>query len=127
MNEPNNNQIDNTSYYTLPCGRQLEDYMWMRGMNGPMWSCVKYLYRSGKKHGESTKKDTDKAWHFAGFLSANLGNVRAMWFARAMAEVVCAIKWDGVRYVTNAEVSIEAMKVDMEIIGASSIKKDNVK
>lgn len=69
----NNQQIDNTDYYALPDGTQLEDAMFDLHLDGPTWSGVKYLYRAGKKSGESTEKDQAKAMHFAEFLARKLG------------------------------------------------------
>ena len=63
MKVPNNNQIDNTSYYILPCGRQLEDFIvWMR-LDFAWGSALKYIWRAGMKDGESASKDRMKAYH----------------------------------------------------------------
>jgi len=63
-------QIDNTSYYRLPDGRQLEDFIWDRGLSFAEGSAVKYLYRAGHKDGESREKDVAKARHYARFVAA---------------------------------------------------------
>lgn len=60
----NNNQIDNTSYYALPSGRQLEDFIADHGLTFAEGSALKYLWRAGKKDGESAEKDRAKAEHF---------------------------------------------------------------
>ena len=60
----NNEQIDNTSYYTLPSGRQLEDFIADHGLKFAEGSALKYLWRAGKKDGESAEKDRAKAEHF---------------------------------------------------------------
>ena len=48
----NNEQIDNTSYYRLPSGRQLEDFIAEHGLKFAEGSALKYLWRAGKKDGE---------------------------------------------------------------------------
>lgn len=65
----NNEQIDNTSYYRLPCGKYLEDYIWEKGLNFAEGSALKYMWRCGKKDGESEKKDYSKAMHYCKFLA----------------------------------------------------------
>lgn len=102
MNEQNSNQINKTSYYALPCGRQLESYMWMRAMTGPEWSMVKYLYRAGQKDGESGEKDRAKAEHFARFLAERTMHSADKWMEFAAHEVESARKWDGVKIVTGS-------------------------
>ena len=63
----NNEQIDNTSYYALPSGRQLEDFIADYGLKFAEGSALKYLWRAGKKDGESAEKDRAKAQHFINF------------------------------------------------------------
>lgn len=65
----NNNQIDNTDYYRLPSGRQLEDFMAARKLSFAEGSALKYLFRAGKKDGESTEKDRAKAEHYIRFIA----------------------------------------------------------
>lgn len=65
----NNEQIDNTSYYTLPSGRQLEDFIAEHGLKFAEGSALKYLWRAGKKDGESAEKDRAKAEHFINFIA----------------------------------------------------------
>ncbi len=77
----NNTQIDRTSYYALPSGRQLEDFIADRNLSFAMGSAVKYLFRAGKKDGEAKEKDLAKADHFIRFIAARsnlpLNGVRA--------------------------------------------------
>lgn len=65
----NNNQIDNTSYYTLPSGKQLEDFIYIKNLTFAAGSALKYLWRAGKKDGESKEKDLKKAEHYICFLA----------------------------------------------------------
>lgn len=67
--KPNNTQIDHTSYYALPSGRQLEDFIADRNLSFAMGSALKYLWRAGKKDGESREKDLAKAEHYVRFKS----------------------------------------------------------
>lgn len=60
----NNNQIHNTSYYQLPSGRQLEDFIEDYSLSFAIGSAVKYLWRAGNKDGEPADKDRSKAEHF---------------------------------------------------------------
>lgn len=72
MRRLNNEQIDNTDYYRLPCGKYLEDYIHARGLAFALGSAVKYMWRAGKKDGESREKDLKKAGHYIDFASRNL-------------------------------------------------------
>jgi len=91
----NNKQIDNTSYYKLPCGKYLEDYIYHKGLNFAEGSALKYRWRAGHKDGESIDKDNAKCKHYCIFL-ANQGAVDVEsvisevegWYAEAFA-------WDG--------------------------------
>jgi hypothetical protein len=65
----NNNQIDNTSYYTLPSGKQLEDFIHAKNLTFAQGSALKYLWRAGKKDGESKEKDLNKAEHYIRFIA----------------------------------------------------------
>lgn len=65
----NNSQISNTSYYQLPCGKFLEDFIYYRGLNFNMGSALKYRWRAGKKDGESREKDLAKCEHYIRFES----------------------------------------------------------
>lgn len=68
----NNNQIDNTSYYTLPSGKQLEDFIYHKGLTFAEGSALKYLWRAGKKDGESKEKDLKKAEHYIRFYARKI-------------------------------------------------------
>lgn len=68
----NNQQIDNVSYYCLPNGGQLEDFIAAKGMSFALGSAVKYRWRAGKKDGESAEKDEKKAKHYIKFLEINV-------------------------------------------------------
>lgn len=70
----NNNQIDNTSYYTLPSGKQLEDFIHTKNLTFGAGSALKYLWRAGKKDGESKEKDLKKAEHYIRFLARRTDN-----------------------------------------------------
>lgn len=75
----NNNQIDNTSYYTLPSGKQLEDFIHAKNLTFAAGSALKYLWRAGKKDGESKEKDLKKAEHYIRFMaSLNVDSERAV-------------------------------------------------
>ena len=67
----NCNQIDNTDYYRLPCGRYLEDYIHARGLSFAEGSALKYMWRAGKKDGESCVKDMAKCAHYVMFIALN--------------------------------------------------------
>lgn len=91
----NNEQIDNTSYYKLPCGRYLEDYIYWKGLNFAEGSALKYKWRAGHKDGESVDKDNAKCKHYCNFLAikgaVDVESVIAEvedWYAEATA-------WDG--------------------------------
>ena len=63
----NNGQIDNTSYYLLPCGKFLEDFIYYKKLNFNIGSALKYKYRAGRKDGEGIEKDLAKADHYIAF------------------------------------------------------------
>lgn len=66
----NNNEVINApDYYLLPDGRQLEEFIEKECLDFAMGSALKYLYRAGKKHGESAEKDRKKAEHYVKFTS----------------------------------------------------------
>lgn len=91
----NNNQIDNTSYYTLPCGRQLEDFIAWKDFSFFVGSAVKYLWRAGNKDGESFDKDRSKAEHYIALIAKRskipVDTVRA----NVNTFVQLAKDWDG--------------------------------
>lgn len=80
----NNQQINNTSYYQLPSGKFLEDFIWEKGLDFAEGSALKYRWRAGKKDGESSEKDINKAVHYEKFIAAKRG-VSAE-FVRGMIE-----------------------------------------
>lgn len=82
--KPNNTQIDNTSYYALPSGRQLEDFIADRNLSFAMGSAVKYLYRAGKKDGEDKAKDLAKADHFVRFIAKRVNRSNVEVYNRAI-------------------------------------------
>lgn len=92
----NNEQIDNTSYYKLPCGLYLEDYIFAKGLNFAEGSALKYKWRAGNKDGETAEKDLAKCMHYCEYL-ARKGAVDT---ASVVQEVDdwCkeAIEWDGI-------------------------------
>lgn len=63
----NNNQINNTDYYRLPCGKYLEDFIYHKKLNFNMGSALKYKWRAGFKDGESEEKDQNKSVHYIEF------------------------------------------------------------
>ena len=63
----NNTQINKTSYYQLPCGMFLEDFIYSKGLNFNMGSALKYKWRAGHKDGESQEKDLAKCEHYICF------------------------------------------------------------
>lgn len=71
----NNNQIDNTSYYLLPCGKMLEDFIYVNSQHigFHMGNAIKYFWRAGKKYGESSEKDMAKCYHYAKFIAQKSG------------------------------------------------------
>lgn len=91
----NETQIDGTSYYALPCGRQLEDYIWTMRLDFARGSALKYRFRAGKKDGESEAKDRAKMEHYCAFVSSYDG----IPFDAVVSEVESmyedAMAWDG--------------------------------
>lgn len=69
----NNEQIDKTDYYRLPCGKYLEDFIDECGFSFAFGSAIKYLWRAGKKNGESKEKDMQKCEHFLKFVARREG------------------------------------------------------
>lgn len=92
----NNNQIDEADYYKLPCGRQLEDFIWHRRISFAGGSALKYFYRAGQKFGEPKEKDMAKFMHFCGFISRRTGKGVDVIAARIKQICASAKRWDGV-------------------------------
>jgi hypothetical protein len=91
----NNMQIDNTSYYLLPCGKSLEDFIWEKRLDFIRGSALKYYYRAGKKDGESTAKDISKCMHYCRFYAKKNG-VEAEEILNNIKQLYAeAIKWNG--------------------------------
>lgn len=61
----NNDIIDHPSYYRMPDGNDLEDFIYGLQLNFDEGCAVKYLFRAGFKDGESRTKDECKASHYA--------------------------------------------------------------
>ena len=91
----NNTQINGTSYYQLPCGRFLEDFIYYKGLNFNMGSAVKYCWRAGNKDGESESKDLKKADHYIVFEAKCSGYAEQKVRAYVNALIKEAKKWDG--------------------------------
>lgn len=72
----NNSQISETSYYRLPCGKFLEDFIAGKNLNFNIGSALKYLWRAGNKDGESEEKDRKKADHYIRFEAKCRGDYR---------------------------------------------------
>ena len=65
----NNEQINETSYYRLPCGRFLEDFIWWKKLNFAEGSALKYQFRAGRKDGESMDKEFLKRGHYIDYIA----------------------------------------------------------
>lgn len=68
----NNDQIDNTDYYRLPCGKYLEDFIYAKKMNFAWGSALKYWWRAGRKDGENVEKDLAKHEHYVRFIAREM-------------------------------------------------------
>lgn len=91
----NGDVIDGPDYYRLPCGRQLEDFIWERGLSFFAGSALKYRYRAGRKDGESAAKDLAKASHFAAQIARRRGRCLDYVQAYVVSLVHDARTWDG--------------------------------
>lgn len=91
----NNQQINNTSYYKLPCGRFLEDFIAKHNMSFAMGSALKYLWRAGNKDGESKEKDSAKYRHYRDFIFDPTLGKEAEWDAMFDQLIKDAKAWDG--------------------------------
>ena len=89
----NNEQINKTSYYRLPCGLFLEDYIEYKGLDFKWGSAVKYEYRAGNKDGESRDKDRRKRNHYICEIAAREGMACDEVLAAVKAHVCVARKW----------------------------------
>ena len=94
----NSEIIDNPNYYRLPCGKYLEDFIWYRNLNFAWGSALKYLWRAGRKDGESKEKDMNKCMHYVRSLVKQYDEVRIdEKFIMSRVEYLHdqASKWDG--------------------------------
>lgn len=94
----NNNTIDHPDYYRLPCGRDLEDFIYLRGFSFAQGSAVKYLWRAGKKDGESVEKDMNKCLHYLNYIHKHDPDGRCFAADDAVRD---AREWDGKFHVMN--------------------------
>ena len=91
----NSNQIDGTSYYVLPCGRQIEDFIWYRELNFQMGSALKSRYRMGKKDGEPMEKDGRKIGHYTVYMASHTVEDVAFFDEEVERLHDEAMAWDG--------------------------------
>lgn len=92
----NNEQIDNTDYYRLPCGLYLEDFIVYLGLDFAHGSALKYAWRAGRKHGESRDKDMKKMMHYCRLIARTRGDADATRAYERICELVwLAARWDG--------------------------------
>lgn len=90
----NNEQINNTSYYQLPCGKFLEDFIYFKKLNFNMGSALKYMWRAGNKDGESRAKDLAKANHYIMFEAKCRSQVMTMFGHPTLEDVVVKAEID---------------------------------
>lgn len=90
----NNQQINKTSYYQLPCGLFLEDYIDYRDLDFKWGSAVKYEYRAGAKDGEPEGKDRSKRNHYICEIAARDGVVHDAVLVLVRGYVAEAREWD---------------------------------
>ena len=85
----NNEIIDHPDYYRLPDGRDLEDYIADARLDFILGSALKYMWRAGKKHGESRDKDLAKADHYIKFKARRCGCDESL----VIADLSARLKW----------------------------------
>ena len=90
-----NMQINQTSYYLLPCGKYLEDFIYAKGLNFNMGSAVKYRWRAGNKDGESKEKDLAKCEHYVKLEAKKRKVPLTDVNSEVCGLVVEATEWDG--------------------------------
>lgn len=94
-----NEQINNTSYYKLPCGLYLEDFIEYMELDFK-WGCaVKYKYRAGKKDGETEEKDLGKCYHYVNEIADRELTPREIVYRTVCSLVDEAYYWDPPDYV----------------------------
>lgn len=99
----NNAQINKTSYYVLPCGKQLEDFIDIHNLGFILASALKYTYRAGLKDGETKEKDMAKADHFIRYLAEHRkGTTYEHWRQRVDTLDLLARQWDGKEWQDDA-------------------------
>ena len=91
----NNQQIDYTDYYRLPCGMQLEDFIAWKRLDFFEGSALKYAWRAGRKDGEPEAKDMAKCEHYCAFMARDLGVATALVAGHIMVLREEARTWDG--------------------------------
>ena len=69
MSKSTDVEIDNTSYYRLPNGRYLEEFIMYENLNFAEGNALKYLYRAGKKPNEPRTVALAKAAHYIGLIA----------------------------------------------------------
>lgn len=104
----NSDIIDRPDYYELPCGRQLEDFIWERGLTFFTASALKYRYRAGKKDGEAREKDLAKARHFTLGISRRKGIDLASVEGYITSLVRDAKQWNGERGGVSGKPSLDS-------------------
>lgn len=98
---PNNQQINKTSYYQLPCGLFLEDYIDYKELDFKWGSAVKYEYRAGAKDGEPEGKDRSKRNHYICEIAARDGVAHAAALRQVRGYVAEARAWNPSSAVRN--------------------------
>jgi hypothetical protein len=98
---PNNQQINKTSYYQLPCGLFLEDYIDYKELDFKWGSAVKYEYRAGAKDGEPEGKDRSKRNHYICEIAARDGAAHDAVLLQVRRHVAEARAWNPSPAVRN--------------------------
>lgn len=92
----NSEIINDPDYYRLPCGKYLEEFIAYKGLDFMTGSAVKYMWRAGKKYGESDNKDMNKCGHYEKFKAKWLGVFSQEDIHQEIVELVEeARNWDG--------------------------------
>lgn len=91
----NSEKTENPDYYLLPCGRYLIDFMVLKKLDFLSGSALKYIWRAGKKDGESKEKDMKKCDYYCEAISRVKGAPKMD--VAVGIEVLCkqAAEWDG--------------------------------
>ena len=92
----NSEVINDPDYYRLPCGKYLEEFIAYKRLDFMTGCAVKYMWRAGKKDGESNEKDLKKCNHYEKFKSEWLGVFSKEDIHQEIVELVEeAREWDG--------------------------------